>query len=638
MEGVLNLIELIAIITFLIYILLKLATKAVFSIDAYFIANATLIFISVVLIINSIHNSIYTISELYHRYYGKIKYRKKSKLSLLKLKLTSQRNIAVFVPAWQEANVIDKMVENIVEKADYQNYTIFIGTYPNDLETQKQVDKVALKHPQIKKVVTAKPGPTSKSDCLNNIYKFMQEYEKKNNIHFDTIILHDAEDIVHPYEFLLANYFLLIADAVQIPILPLPAKWYQLVHWVYADEFAIFQLKDSFVREKNKGFVPFAGVGMCLTRRALEKYQKSFNTSPFPEHSLTEDYLLANRLNQLGLRVLFLRVTLKDESLNSRKAKIYSKRKYFICNWAYFPMNFKRSVKQKARWMTGIVFQSWEELGWKGNLRIKENLYKDRRMVIDQVINVLAYTATIYFILFHLSDRGIINIKIPDIINGNQSTILLCKITLIFFVKDMIEKAYIVSTVYGPLQGMLSIPRTILANIINTLAAFHACRTYIIMKRGNKVTWDKTDHVEGLGVLDVEANIQPKHNNANTYLNRNDIIAYLYSRYSGCLETISTWSITHIQLSKDALDYLIQEKSNLFSLYILSLTLEQIEPRVQERIICNCLNSGNITLINNVLEYLYKTDKISEYYPVLLTKKCKLARTMYINLKNNRSL
>jgi len=35
-------------------------------------------------------------------------------------------------PAWNEGEVVASMVDNIIKRVEYDNYSIFVGTYPND--------------------------------------------------------------------------------------------------------------------------------------------------------------------------------------------------------------------------------------------------------------------------------------------------------------------------------------------------------------------------------------------------------------------------------------------------------------------------------------------------------------------------
>ncbi len=46
------------------------------------------------------------------------------------------------VPAWNETGVIGNMAELAATTLDYENYHIFVGTYPNDPDTQRDVDEV----------------------------------------------------------------------------------------------------------------------------------------------------------------------------------------------------------------------------------------------------------------------------------------------------------------------------------------------------------------------------------------------------------------------------------------------------------------------------------------------------------------
>ena len=174
----------------------------------------------VIYTVSGLHDVFYDISNYVIRLFRRVVFRNRARLSLARLRAMEEQYIAIFVPAWSEAEVIDKMIDNIIRRVEYHNFIIFVGTYPNDQATQNAVDALALKHPQVVKVVTGNPGPTSKADCLNNVYTAMEKYEIQHNIHFEIISMHDAEDFVHPYECLLFNYLIPRIDAVQTPILP----------------------------------------------------------------------------------------------------------------------------------------------------------------------------------------------------------------------------------------------------------------------------------------------------------------------------------------------------------------------------------------------------------------------------------
>ena len=72
-------------------------------------------------------------------------------------------------------------------------------------------------------MVTRNPGPTTKADCLNNIIEFISTFEKEEEIHFAIIGYHDAEDVIHPLELKIFNYFIPKYDLIQLPVFP-PAE------------------------------------------------------------------------------------------------------------------------------------------------------------------------------------------------------------------------------------------------------------------------------------------------------------------------------------------------------------------------------------------------------------------------------
>ena len=75
-----------------------------------------------------------------------------------------EQPFAIMFPAWHEADVIGAAVTNIVSTLDYKAFQVFVGTYPNDLETQREVDILEARFRNVHKVVTSAPGPTCKAD------------------------------------------------------------------------------------------------------------------------------------------------------------------------------------------------------------------------------------------------------------------------------------------------------------------------------------------------------------------------------------------------------------------------------------------------------------------------------------------
>ncbi|MFY2506741.1 methyl-accepting chemotaxis protein [Vibrio pectenicida] len=211
------------------------------------------------------------------------------------------------IPAWQEYGVVDKMVSLLASSCNYDNFHIFVGTYPNDLATKKCIDKVCKRFDNVHNVICKKPGPTSKADCLNNIFNYILKVEIKSNINFSGFILHDSEDVVHSSELELFNTYIPHNDLIQIPVYPYVRNWYQFTSSHYIDEFSELHEKDLMVRMSMARHVPSAGVGTCLSRRAILRLARSGRGLPFDCASLTEDYDISVRLKQWGMKEIFVR-------------------------------------------------------------------------------------------------------------------------------------------------------------------------------------------------------------------------------------------------------------------------------------------------------------------------------------------
>lgn len=191
-------------------------------------------------------------------------------LTYEKLTAKEEQFIAVLVPCWREANVIATMLNHNCYSIDYKHYMFFVGVYPNDSESIAEVQAVAKSHEQVQCVIGSTSGPTNKAANLNEIYRYIKQYESSHQVRFNIMVFHDAEDVIHPLSFKLYNYLIPRKDMVQIPIFPLEVHLSHFTHWLYADEFAESHTKDIIVREAINAHVPSAGVGTAFYSQALE--------------------------------------------------------------------------------------------------------------------------------------------------------------------------------------------------------------------------------------------------------------------------------------------------------------------------------------------------------------------------------
>ncbi len=130
-----------------------------------------------------------------------------------------QRFIALFVPAWDESAVIGQMLKSALSRIDYSDYRIFVGHYRNDPLTAAAITAVA--DPRIEPVLLDTDGPTTKADCLNYLYDALVAHEVAARRPAAAVVLHDAEDVIHPLELPLFNRLIDKVALVQLPVLPL---------------------------------------------------------------------------------------------------------------------------------------------------------------------------------------------------------------------------------------------------------------------------------------------------------------------------------------------------------------------------------------------------------------------------------
>jgi bacteriophage N4 adsorption protein B len=386
--------------------------------------------------------------------------------------------IAVFIPAWREAEVIGRMLRHCHTswRGCGIDYRIYVGCYGNDPASIAAIASVALGDPYVRMVLCDQPGPTTKADCLNRLWRALTQDELAGGYKAKALVMHDAEDAVHPLELRIFDYLIERAAAVQLPVIPVQVPGSAWVSGHYCDEFAEAHGKSLVVREALGAAVPLAGVGCAIERNHLGRIAIARGGKPFDADSLTEDYELGLGLGADGGKVIFARMLDGDGELVGTRA----------C----FPDSFEAATRQKARWMTGIALAGWDRLGWRGGFAESWMRLRDRKAVFAAIVLATAYLCVILSAVLLLAQRT--GLYDPPPISPLTQLILFA--TLVLLCWRTVVRTGFVWLMHGPRQAALSIPRSLVANIITIVAARKACWTYIRHIFGARLVWDKTSH------------------------------------------------------------------------------------------------------------------------------------------------
>ncbi len=403
-----------------------------------------------------------------------------------------ERPIAVFVPLWQEHSVIGRMLRHNLDGIRYRNYHFFVGVYPNDVPTVEVVEREALRDGRVHVALCPHDGPTSKGDCLNWIYQRMKDYERVHRLQFQIVVMHDAEDVIHPLSLRLINWFSRDYAMVQVPVLPLPTRIGEWTHGLYCDEFAEYQRKDIPVRQFLGGFLPSNGVGTGFDRKAIERLAEARWGRPFDPACLTEDYETGYLLHSMGFRQIFV-------PLGGEGAEPLATREFF-------PRQFRAAIRQRTRWVTGIALQSWERHGWRAPWPQVYWFWRDRKGLVGNLLSPAANLLFLYGTVSYVASLGQagpwhLGDYIPDWLS------LVCRVTLGVSALQAGVRAYSAATIYGWSFAAGVPARMVWGNLVNFAATANALwQFWDARMKGRGLAWNKTEHVYPMPQTAMTAN------------------------------------------------------------------------------------------------------------------------------------
>lgn len=468
--------------------------------DYYRVLEITAAIVGVIILLSSLDDLFidgwYWVRRLYRRFTIKRKY---APLTAAEIRERPEQPLAIMVPAWLEYDVIAPMIENMVSTLEYKKYMVFVGTYKNDERTIQEVERMRRRYRHLVRVEVPHDGPTCKADCLNWIIQAIFAQEKLQPQPFAGVVLHDSEDVLHPLELKYYNYLLPRIDFIQLPVASLERSWHELVAGTYMDEFAEWHTKDLEVRESMSRMVPSAGVGTCFSRRALLDLSAETDNQPFNTDTLTEDYDIGARLGQRGMKQIFgkfpVEYVVRRPSWFGRREKVATLSMPLGVR-EYFPNTFRTAYRQKTRWLLGIALQGWQQVGWAGSPATKYLLFRDRKGLVTSFVAVLAYVVLAQFLVFFLLDKaGVWTAYYPAYQGPGGWLVMLMLANGIALLLRVIQRCYFVHQLYGWEHAVLAIPRMVIGNFVNAMAAARAWRLFIgHLVTGKRLAWDKTMH------------------------------------------------------------------------------------------------------------------------------------------------
>jgi adsorption protein B len=197
---------------------------------------------------------------------------------------------------------------------------------------------------------------------------------------------------------------------------------------------------------------------------------------PFAGASMTEDYELGLKLGALGLKTMFVRIPGEPGE------------KGVVASRGHFPATLGASVRQKARWLGGIALTGWDRLGWTGGLGERWMRLRDRRGPLAALLMLAAYSAALLWSQLWLAEA----LGAP--VQARMDPLLTLVLTVNFALLGwrVFMRACFTASAYGWREGLLSVPRLVVGNVIAMLAAARALSLHV---GGGARRWDKTRHI-----------------------------------------------------------------------------------------------------------------------------------------------
>ena len=216
--------------------------------------------------------------------------------------------------------------------------------------------------------------------------------------------------------------------------------------------------------------------GCAISRKPLAQLAAAHDGHPFAGNSMTEDYELGLRLGAYGFKTMFVRLPARAGEHG------------VVASRGHFPATLGSAVRQKARWLGGIALAGWDRLGWSGGIGERWMRLRDRRGPLAALLLLAAYSAAFLWSQLFLAEA----LGAPIHVEFDSTLTALLTVNGLLLAWRVLMRAGFSTYAYGLREGLLSVPRLVVGNVIAILAAARAIRIHLA---GGATRWDKTGHI-----------------------------------------------------------------------------------------------------------------------------------------------
>ncbi len=162
----------------------------------------------------------------------------------------------------------------------------------------------------------------------------------------------------------------------------------------------------------------------------------------------------------------------------------------------YFPSTFRTAYRQRARWILGIAFQGWLQMGWDGDLIARYFFFRDRKGVVTALFSIVAYVLSLNYLMLAWAWRaGSPHLDGAQLVVASSWMQAMLAANAALLCNRLAQRVYFVGRLNGPLQGVLCLPRLVVNNFINFFSVCRAWKIFLIYcMTGKPIAWDKTQH------------------------------------------------------------------------------------------------------------------------------------------------